>query len=190
MIKCVVVHSGYAEDASMGVVTFVHPVGYKTPAEAVRSLADGIYHKIQEDDGRHNRSLNPCCLKASKDKGNVFCPKCSRRLEDDPFEFEEYVDRVHHLLNGTVDSFGCGTIWGLLPEDEAAEWHPWNSLKDLMTLKPKEIVEIDCNGEFVLTAMLSPGIIPIKDQEEFKDWIKHTYFENRKELGLPAYSSG
>lgn len=189
-VKCVAVHAGYVESSALGVVLFMHGVGYDTAEEAVRSLADGILVKFQQETGYGEPPSKTCCKKTlENDPEALYCSKCRSEIGETAFDFEQHEGQVLQLLNGTADSFGGTEIWGLLPEDEASEWRPWVSIEDVMELKPSEVVEIGSYGERVLTAMISPERIPPKDREAFQKWVKAVYFDNedRRKLGLPLY---
>ena len=191
MIKCIHISFGYVESGQMSGLNFTCQSGFKTPGEALVSLANGIYHRYK-DGLREAPPKNKCCKSAVTKKFD-FCPKCGVSLRKQDFDVEQYADWLRHLPVETADSWGGGDIIAsALHLDQPADvWWPWNSLTSLLKFKPSEVLDITECGERVLLEATTDLRTDYPDQDVDMDIEELGYFpeEYKKLLSeLPAGS--
>jgi len=191
MIKCIHISFGYVESGQMAGLNFTCKNGFKTPGEALVSLANGIYHRYK-DGLREAPPKNKCCKSAITKKFD-FCPKCGVSLRKQDFDVEQYADWLRHLPVETADSWGGDDIVAsALHLDQPADvWWPWNTLTSLLELKPSEVLDIRECGERVLLEATTDLRTDYPDQDVDMDIDELGYLpeEYKKLLSeLPAGS--
>jgi len=162
MIKCLSLSLGYAESARLGIVLFIHEVGFKTINEAVESLAGVLFKKFNDNEIKFFKHKKTCCLEV-RDQTAFFCPKCGNRIKDstiEPVHFENYLTQI---LTTDNDGFGYSD----LRDEDDYEWETVNCLSNIMNYKKKELADIMYYAEKVLTANVPQSLLSEESKSLF-----------------------
>jgi hypothetical protein len=194
MIKCIHISFGYVESSQMAGLNFTCQSGFKTPEEALVSLANGLYEKYIGDcdfGGKKKRAPNKCCSKALAKKFD-FCPKCGASLRKQDFDVQEYADWLRNLPRETADSWGGGEIVAsALHLDQPSDvWNPWNTLTSLLKLKQSEVLDIIECGEAVLLRATTRLRDEYPDQDLEMDFDELGYLPEEYKKLLPELAAG
>lgn len=183
--RIVMMSCGYVENNTTSWIiftTFSHRERYETAAEAVIELAKDLYAKYEDEALLHkSTTLEKCCSDGTAlglpDRN--YCHVCGRRLADETFDAEGFMEYVTGLHSTTSDSFG---------ESEAtatrdfAFW-PWRA-EEIVGAGKDEVVLIGENAERVILDALFEEREDLRklsyDPDPEDDWRSSTWSEVRK----------
>lgn len=180
MIKCIAGHVGFAESQQIGLITFIHGIGYRTKKGALGKLATALFSKYKEEIG-FNNELNSCCANTiAKDLEAKYCSKCRADINRKTIDPGDYEDHIRQWFTSTIDAFGSVEVLS-----DGYEWIPWSGISTIISLKKNEVLDIGEYLERSLVAAVPLNYIPEDSREMFINYSEKVFYnqETKKLLG-------
>lgn len=168
--------NGYVESNSTAwliMTAMNNAVKFKTPQDAIQSLAAEMWIKYQHDKGLIGHYANECCQK--QDPKARFCNVCGKSTKKKGFDRDDFQEFIVELFGTDNDSYGadCHFKDDYDTEDNAqwaaAGWPSQAALKN-----PKGVVIVNEYAEKVLAEALDPKITGLTEKE--RKWFLTTKF--------------